>query len=122
MYRPQMSYKLRELRLVSNLSVEEVADKLNKLGVKVSPKTLYSWEAGRALPPADTFLHLCDIYHVIDIMKTFGYEQTNEYEAVLLKAGQLNAEGVAALSSVIDGLLTNEAYVADKPKKHVNPA
>ena len=68
-----LSTILRERRELSNLSVDDVISKLEKYNVNISAKTLYGYESGVSVPKVNTFLYLCDIYGVSDIMGTFGY-------------------------------------------------
>lgn len=64
---------LKSLRTRSNLSAEEVVEKLNRRGIEISVKTLYGYESGVSTPRVNTFIALCDIYQVDDIMSEFGY-------------------------------------------------
>lgn len=53
---------LKKKRKEAGLSVKEVVLLLQKKGISVSDKTVYSWESGYRQPDAETFLILCDIY------------------------------------------------------------
>ena len=64
---------LRGLRTRSGLSAEDVVEKLNRRGIEISVKTLYGYESGVSTPRVNTFIALCDIYQVDDIMGEFGY-------------------------------------------------
>lgn len=60
-----ISEVLKTSRKGSNLSVNEVVDKLSSLyEITVASKTLYGWEKGRSQPDIDTFLALCKIYNI----------------------------------------------------------
>lgn len=60
-----ISEVLKSSRKGSNLSVNEVVDKLSSLyGIVVASKTLYGWEKDRSQPDIDTFLALCKIYNI----------------------------------------------------------
>jgi predicted transcriptional regulator len=115
----EMANKLRQLRESEGLAVKDVIDMLCGRGIKISPKTLYSWEVGRAQPDADTFMMLCDIYMVEDILTEFGYlndkanTQTHFNHALVNKVSRLNERGLIALSAYADGLLTNREYLTE---------
>ncbi len=64
---------LRNLRTSSGLSSEEVVEKLKNRGIDISTKTLYGYESGVSTPRVNTFIALCDIYNVDDIMGEFGF-------------------------------------------------
>lgn len=69
---------LKKSRLESGISVKEISDLLISKGFKASEKTIYSWEAGNSQPSPDALLIMCKAYGVRDVLKTFGYSQTNE--------------------------------------------
>ena len=60
--------KLRSLRIANDLTQQQVAD---ILGLK-NKSTLGNWEIGNSEPDAMTFLHLCDIYKVDNILLEFA--------------------------------------------------
>lgn len=64
---------LKKHRKLNNLSVKQVASKLKEINICVAPKTIYGWESGNTQPDANTFLSLCDLYKVEDIMKECKY-------------------------------------------------
>lgn len=63
---------LKRLREENGLTRKEVADKLKKLGIDISDKTLYGYESGRNSANADMFLSLCKVYKCNSIMETFS--------------------------------------------------
>jgi Helix-turn-helix. len=65
--------RLKQYREDSGFSVEEVCQKLNTLGYKLSPKTLYGYENDVSSPKISVFVNLCNIYGVSDISGSFGY-------------------------------------------------
>lgn len=69
-----ISAVLKEKRTELKLSGEEVVAKLQAHGIDISIKTLYGYENGVSSPKINTFLCLCDIYGIDDIMNEFGYE------------------------------------------------
>lgn len=64
---------LRQKRESLNLDVEEVIQKLKDRGIEISVKTLYGYENGVGTPKVNTFIALCDIYGINDILGAFGY-------------------------------------------------
>ena len=62
---------LKAQRMQSGLSVAEVKSKLNAAGIKVAEKTIYGYENGVSMPGIPTFIALCDIYNVSDIVGSF---------------------------------------------------
>ena len=89
MMNPDLGSRLRECRKSSHLSVNYVAECLEKdYGIHYSPKTIYSWENGQNQPSADTLLILCKIYGVSDILETLGYEKTGSEVPLLLSSDE----------------------------------
>ena len=63
---------LRTCRTISGYSVSEVTEYLANNNIQnVSESALYSWEDGYSLPKAVTFLALCDLYHIDNVLTTF---------------------------------------------------
>ena len=62
---------LRQRREQLNLTPREVVDKLKAKGISISEKTLYGYENGVGNPKVNTFIALCDIYDINDVMGTF---------------------------------------------------
>lgn len=63
--------KLKELRLSKNMKGDEVVGRLKEKNIVISPKTLYGYENNVSPIRSSTFLALCDIYGVSNILKTF---------------------------------------------------
>ncbi|MEI6702880.1 MAG: hypothetical protein WCL71_05005, partial [Deltaproteobacteria bacterium] len=70
-------------------------------------------ESGHSQPNADTFLMLCDIYGIDDIMLAFGYSKTEqlsidtkkpEKAKLLTKVEQLDENNCKVVSAYVDGL------------------
>lgn len=57
---------LRRLRNENGMRPEDVGALLG-----LSGKTISGYESGQRQPDAETFLRLCDIYHVSDVMSEF---------------------------------------------------
>ena len=64
----EFGQKLRSLRISNDLTQQQVAD---ILGLK-NKSTLGNWEIGNSEPDAMTFLRLCDIYKVDNILLEFA--------------------------------------------------
>lgn len=59
---------LKSHRTTSNLSVQEVIQKLKAKDISISEKTLYGYENGTSTPNVPIFIALCDIYNIDDII------------------------------------------------------
>lgn len=76
---------LKQYRKLNEYSVEDVATKLQTYSLKVATKTIYGWESGQSQPDADTLLILCDIYHIDNILETFGYSEAPAFRCTQLE-------------------------------------
>lgn len=89
-----------------NLSVKQVVDSLKSYNISISEKTLYGWENNYRQPDAYTFLILCAIYQISNVLDYFLNEQTKDYstkESILIKKyRQLTAEQQGAVENNID--------------------
>lgn len=63
----ELGAKLQQLRKQNNLTQKDVYEMLG-----VSQSTFSSWEVGKSEPDAMTFLRLCDIYKVDNILLEFA--------------------------------------------------
>lgn len=73
MKNPKIAMYLKYYRKYNGLSVAEVSEILRKHNVTAAVKTIYGWENGQSQPDADTFMLLCEIYNIDNILETFGY-------------------------------------------------
>lgn len=78
---------LREYRIKNQLSHQQVIDYLASNQIqKIKSKTLYSWENGQSLPNTYTFLQLCRLYHIEDILETFQFyyipQESNPFKSL----------------------------------------
>ena len=73
MKNPLIAERLKFYRKKNNLTIPEVS-KLLSTTQPVAVKTIYGWESGHTQPDADTLMRLCCIYHVDDILESFGYK------------------------------------------------
>ena len=71
---PNISSVLRNYRERRNLSPREVVEKLRLKGIDISEKTLYGYENGVSNPKVNTFIALCDVYEINDVLGTFSEE------------------------------------------------
>lgn len=97
-----MAATLKRYRENVGLTVYEVGEKIGKSG-----KTVSAWEHGRGKPDADTFLVLCELYHVESVGVFYGEEidaaaelVPEEKEVIELWRG-LNEVGKSAVLSVM---------------------
>lgn len=111
---------LKELRLKSGLTQKQAYEHIG-----VAQSTFSSWEVGKAEPPNDVFMKLCDLYNVKNILQTFGYDGYNEDGSL-----QLNIEEVDIIEkyrlikqhsldgkAVVDTVLDREYSIAEKLKE-----
>ena len=64
---------LKNLRLKAGLSQKQAYEYIG-----VAQSTFSSWEVGKAEPPIEVVLDLCELYKVGDVLKAFGYDGYNE--------------------------------------------
>jgi hypothetical protein len=65
---------LAQKREQLKLSINDVVNELKNRGIELSAKTLYGYENGVGYPKANTFIALCDIYGIDDVLSSFGYK------------------------------------------------
>lgn len=69
---------LRDARKKRKQTAGSVANILSlKYDIRIGAKTIYSYERGNAMPPTNTFLSLCEIYEITDILYAFGYRDAS---------------------------------------------
>ncbi len=69
---------LKYHRKLNELSVQDVSYYLENHGKPAAPKTIYGWESGQTQPSADTLMFLCKLYHIDDVLNTFGYTDKSD--------------------------------------------
>ena len=74
---------LKEYRKKNNYTVNDVSLLLRKRSLEVAPKTIYGWESGQASPSADILLTLCEIYHITDVLGSFGHGSSNDFQLTM---------------------------------------
>ncbi len=65
---------LKYHREKAGLTVQTVVSELKKRNISIAEKTIYGYERGTSTPHVKVFMALCDIYHVSDILGSFGYK------------------------------------------------
>ena len=68
MTKEQVTALLYDKRREKKLTGEEVVQKLKSYGITISPKTLWGYERGNCQPPVPTFIALCKIYEIEDVI------------------------------------------------------
>lgn len=85
MKRTNIGTLLRYYRKKAKLSVNDVIENLAKeYDILYTDKAVYGWESGRSQPPADTFLILCKMYEISNIIESMGYASQNTKEPLIL--------------------------------------
>lgn len=83
MTKEQIATVLKARRKLKNLKVDDVAAALKSRGIEVSRKALYNYESGHRHPDAGTFLALCDIYEIDDVLKAFSEQAETSSEVTV---------------------------------------
>lgn len=111
---------LKSKRKELKLSVKDVIAKLEKRGVTVSDKTLYSWESGHRQPDADTFIILCDIYKITSFTQIEVPEKEplkdSKLNTILHNYDKLNDRGKTALMEQSEVMASMPQYISDDIK------
>lgn len=96
---------LKACRKKLHFSVDDSVAALKEENIIVAPKTIYSWESGNSMPGADTFLVLCKIYKINDIISVFFNEHIDCSQNIPLeliqKYRQLDADGQKEIIGII---------------------
>lgn len=99
---------LKEYRKKNALSVKDVVYKLENKSINVAEKTVYGWENGQSQPNIDTIFALCEIYHIKDILGTFGYTKPKknffltDFEKELILSLRQHPEMLNAIKKLLD--------------------
>ncbi len=59
----RLSIRLKELRKSQQLSPTQVVKKLQEINLNYSSQSIYKWEEGESIPPANTLYELAKIYN-----------------------------------------------------------
>lgn len=76
---------LKEIRLKTGITQKQAYEYIG-----VAQSTFSSWETGKAEPPTETLLKLCDLYQVDDILSAFGYDGYKEDGSLQLNMKEID--------------------------------
>lgn len=108
---------LRESRINSKMTVEQVSKVLTEQGYKASQKTVYSWENGNSRPDIEILMKLCDLYGIKDILRTFGYDGYKEDGSIQLNMKEI--EHIEKFRSLDDFGKEHISYELDREAARV---
>lgn len=83
---------LRELRQGHDYQQQEVADKLNEMGIKTAKTQISRWENNHNNPTIEQFLGLCRLYAVKDVFKVFAQRDFSDLVHELNREGSRKLE------------------------------
>lgn len=63
---------LKQRRKELNMTIEDVVKELSYRGINIKDVTLYGYENAVSSPNVNTFIALCAIYHIENVMEYFG--------------------------------------------------
>ena len=111
MSRGRIAEVLKERRKAKRYSVEDVSTLLLvNYAIKISGKTLYSYETGHRQPDADLLMALCEIYGISDIMEAF---REPEPETTKTPAPEESEAGDKVSMEELTAFLTKAGYIKD---------
>lgn len=108
MKNPRIATVLKYYRKLNELSVNDVSDIFKQHHNNVAPKTIYGWESGNTQPDADTLMFLCELYHIENILETFGYREVspnfhvNDFERKLVENYRKNEDFQPAIKKLLE--------------------
>lgn len=119
-----IGYLLKSKRKELKYSVKYVTEELSKYNINISEKTLYGWENNYRQPDADTFLILCLIYNISDILnyfadKTTSEEISNDEKDLIKKYRLLTDEQQGAVNANINYFIELNK---SKNEENINPS
>lgn len=107
----KISCILKQKRNELGLTPQDVIAALKERGIEIKEKALYAYENGDNSPKVNTFIALCDIYKISDVMGEFGY--SNQSCTVPL-ATKSNEWSVDQYNDFFDGSLLEKIYLLIK--------
>ena len=116
-----ISEALAKLRKERGLTQPDVAAFLSERYKSYTYKNVSSWESGSVLPPVETFLFLCELYGVRDVLTTFrGLEYDYPSAARLNEYGKRRVEEYIRLLSndpmfAVGESNSDDSVVLEKP-------
>ena len=72
--------KLKKLRKINKLKIEEVVFRLSKYNLIISPKTIYKWEQGNVLININSLNALCNVYNTS--IQDFFDDNTSKFASI----------------------------------------
>ena len=99
----KIAFYRSELRLKRPTFIEKLN---NMLGSKYSPQALYSWETGKAMPPADLLPPLAKLLN-ISILQLFSDDEIQETSELLDRIEALSSE-LESLKEEVENLKTEK--------------
>ena len=96
---------LRQRREQCGFSIDTVIQLLHERGIDISSKTLYGYENGVATPKVNTFIALCDIYGINDILGEFGLKNN------IILATKDNEWGLDLYNEFFNASLLDKIYI-----------
>lgn len=124
MTKEEIAFTLKDLRKKSGYNQKQVA----KMVGKGAAQTVSSWESAKSQPDVDTFLKLCELYKVDDILAIFRNtpREKNKVDIPRINASlhnkidKLDAEDTRVLEITVDATLNKSKYKAvSAPKKGI---
>lgn len=94
-------------RKKAKLTQPELAERLNKEGISLTPQAVSTWERGIAEPNVTTFLHLCRILQIPDCVGEFFGNNPSD------PMSSLNDEGREMVKAYIRQLVSPVSYAKD---------
>ena len=102
----ELGMKLKSLRVQKGLTQKDVYEQL-----KISQSTFSSWEVGKSEPDAMTFLKLCQIYEIEDILFEFtGRSMTKEIDPTYELIKELDEIDKAEIRGEVKQMLKADKY------------
>lgn len=113
-----IAFLLRDERDRKGYSVEQVAEKLRERGISISTKALYGYENKVGKPKLNTFLALCDIYGITDILAALGFN----YPVPVSRSDDLTPDERELIELYRRASSDDQELIRHILKKYENPA
>lgn len=113
-----IAFLLRDERDRKGYSVEQVAEKLRERGISISTKALYGYENKVGKPKLSTFLALCDIYGITDILAALGFN----YPVPVSRSDDLTPDERELIELYRRASSDDQELIRHILKKYENPA
>lgn len=88
----KISCILKQKRNELGLTPQDVIAALKERGIEIKEKALYAYENGDNSPKVNTFIALCDIYKISDVMGEFGYSNQSCTVPLATKSNEWSAD------------------------------